>query len=48
MPISSKHIEAMDLNRLVSLWHFHYDKLRVPGKLPLPLVRVYFHAPAQE
>ena len=39
---STKHIETMDLDRLVSLWQQHYEKLSETGKALLPLVKVYF------
>ena len=45
---STKHIETMDLDRLVSLWQQHYEKLSETGKALLPLVKVYFLAPAEE
>jgi len=45
---SSKHIEAMDLERIITLWQEHYDKLSQSGKTLLPLVKVFFLAPAEE
>ncbi len=45
---STKHIETMDLNRLIQLWQQHYDTIREPGKALLPLVRLYFLAPTEE
>ncbi len=45
---STKHIETMDLDRLVSLWQQHYEKLSETGKALLPLVKLYFLAPADE
>ncbi len=45
---SSKHIETMDLDRLITLWQQHYDSIREPGKALLSLVRLYFLAPAEE
>lgn len=45
---STKHIETMDLDRLVGLWQEHYDKISETGKALLPLVKVYFLAPAEE
>jgi restriction system protein len=45
---SSKHIETMDLDRLISLWQQHYEHLRETGKQRLPLVKLYFLAPVQE
>jgi len=35
-------------NRLVSLWQEHYDRISEAGKALLPLVKVYFLAPAEE
>jgi restriction system protein len=45
---SNKHIETMDLQRVITLWQEHYDKLSQAGKALLPLVRVFFLAPAEE
>jgi restriction system protein len=45
---SNKHMETMDLDRLIGLWQEHYDKIRESGKALLPLVRVFFLAPAEE
>jgi len=45
---SSRHIEMMDLNRLIELWVEHYAKLRESGKQLLPLVTVHFLAPKEE
>jgi len=45
---SSRHIETMDLERVISLWQEHSDKLSQAGKALLPLVRVFFLAPAEE
>ncbi len=45
---SSKHVETMDLNRLVTLWQENYEKLRESGKKRLPLVKVFFLAPTEE
>lgn len=45
---ASKHIETMDLNRLITLWQENYDKLRESGKKRLPLVKVFFLAPTEE
>jgi restriction system protein len=45
---SNKHIEAMDLNRLIKLWQEHYEKVREAGKKLLPLVKLYFLAPTEE
>jgi restriction system protein len=45
---STKHIETMDLDRLIELWQQHYDKLGEAGKPLLPLVQLFFLAPAEE
>jgi restriction system protein len=45
---SSKHIEAMDLDRLINLWQQYYEQVRATGKTLLPLVRLYFLAPPEE
>lgn len=45
---STKHIETMDLDRLIDLWQRHYEKIGESGKTLLPLVRVHFLAPAEE
>jgi restriction system protein len=45
---SSKHVEAMDMDRLIKLWQQHYDNIRESGRLLLPLVKLFFLAPAEE
>jgi restriction system protein len=45
---SAKHIETIDMDRLIELWQQHYDQLREPGKAWLPLVKVHFLAPTEE
>lgn len=45
---SNKHIETMDLQRVITLWQEHYDSLSQSGKALLPLVKVFFLAPAEE
>jgi len=45
---STKHIETMDLERIITLWQEPYDKLSQSGKALLPLVKVFFLAPAEE
>jgi len=45
---SIKHIETMDLDRLISLWQQHYGNVSEAGKSLLPLVKLYFLAPAEE
>jgi len=45
---SQKHIELMDLPRLISLWQEHYASLREQGRTMLRLVTVHFLAPEEE
>ena len=45
---SAKHIETMDLDRLIQLWQQHYDQIPEPGKALLPLVKLYFLTPPEE
>jgi restriction system protein len=45
---SGRHIETMNLDRLIELWQKHYENIREPGKRLLPLVRLHFLAPAEE
>ncbi|MCG3128370.1 MAG: hypothetical protein CHACPFDD_03258 [Phycisphaerae bacterium] len=45
---SHRHIEAIDLDRLIDLWTKHYEKVRPKGKELLPLVTVHFLAPINE
>jgi restriction system protein len=45
---SSKHIETMNPDRLISLWQEHYEKLTETGKALLPLVKGHFLAPSEE
>ena len=45
---SSKHIEIMDIDRLIGLWQQYYDNIRESGRLLLPLVKLFFLAPAEE
>jgi restriction system protein len=45
---STKHIETMDLDRLIGLWQQHYEHISEAGKVLLPLVKVYFLSPAEE
>jgi restriction system protein len=45
---SSKHIETMDLDRLILLWQQYYDNIRESGKTLLPLVKLYFLTPSEE
>jgi restriction system protein len=45
---SHRHIETMDLDRLIRLWQDNYDRLRESGKKLVPLVRVFFLAPTEE
>ena len=45
---SPKHIETMDLGRMIGLWQQHYEHISEAGKTLLPLVKVYFLKPAEE
>jgi restriction system protein len=45
---SPKHIETMNLGRLISLWQQYYDSVSETGKLLLPLVKLYMLAPPEE
>lgn len=45
---SLKHIELMDMDRLIRLWERHYDHVREAGKVLLHLSKLYFLAPTAE
>jgi restriction system protein len=45
---SAKHIETMDLDRLIKLWTQHYDAVRESERQLLPLVKLHFLAPTEE
>jgi restriction system protein len=45
---ATKHVEIMDLDRMVQLWEQHYDKVSQQGRELLPLVRLSFLAPPTE
>jgi restriction system protein len=45
---SSKHIETMDMDRLIGLWQQYYDNIHESGRLLLPLVKLFFLAPTEE
>lgn len=45
---SSKHLDRIDRSRLIDLWTQHYDKLTERGRQYLPLMPVYFLAPAKD
>jgi restriction system protein len=45
---ANRHIETMDLDRLVTLWEQHYDRVSESGKRLLPLTQVFFLAPVEE
>jgi restriction system protein len=45
---SPKHIELMDLDRLLKLWQEYYPKVSETGRLLLPLTPVYFLTPPEE
>ncbi|HEX2079841.1 MAG TPA: restriction endonuclease [Longimicrobium sp.] len=44
---SGKHIELMDLDRLITLWQQHYEQIPESKRALLPLVRVFFLAPVE-
>jgi restriction system protein len=44
---AAKHVELVDLNRLIDLWEQYYDKLNEEDKQWLPLRRVSFLASAE-
>ena len=46
--LASRHIDTMDLDRLITLWEKNYDKVRESGKALLPLVKLHFLAPTEE
>jgi len=43
-----KHIEMVDIERLIELWEQHYDKIRQSGKALLRLAKLSFLAPAEQ
>ncbi|MDP8240779.1 MAG: restriction endonuclease [Candidatus Hatepunaea meridiana] len=43
---STKHVDTMDLERLMNLWISNYPKISEKGKSLLPLVPVYLLAPS--
>lgn len=45
--VAGKHIELMDLERLITLWQQHYDQIPETGRALLPLVRVFVLAPPE-
>jgi restriction system protein len=45
---SSKHIETMNLDRVIDLWKQYYDHIPQSGKTLLPLVKLFFFAPIEE
>lgn len=45
---STRHIETMDLERVITLWEQHYGKVREQGKALLPLAKLYFLTPTEE
>lgn len=45
--VAGKHIELMDLARLIALWQQHYDQIPEAGRTLLPLVRVFVLAPPE-
>lgn len=45
---SSKHVDMIDLERFVTLWQQHYDRIGDEGRAMLPLAPIYFLAPVEE
>ena len=45
---SHVHLELMELDRLISLWEQHYDRVSEEGKAMLPLVKVSFLAASSD
>lgn len=45
---SDKHIELIDLGKLLRLWEEHYEKIPESGRKLLPLVKLFFLAPTEE
>jgi restriction system protein len=45
---SNKHIETLDLDRLVALWQENYPRISEAGRRLLPLAIVHFLAPKEE
>jgi restriction system protein len=45
---ASKHVDLIDLERLVTLWQQHYDRISEEGRAMLPLAPIYFLVPTDE
>jgi restriction system protein len=45
---ASKHVDMIDLERLVLLWQQHYERITEDGRAMLPLAPIYFLAPIEE
>ena len=45
---ASKHVDMIDLERLVLLWQQHYDRINAEGQAMLPLTPIYFLAPVED
>jgi restriction system protein len=45
---ASKHVDMIDLERLVLLWQQHYDRINEEGRAMLPLAPIYFLTPIEE
>ena len=45
---ASKHVDLIDLERFVSLWQQHYERIGEEGRAMLPLAPIYFLAPVEE
>ena len=45
---SSKHVDMIDLERLVLLWQQHYDRIGEEGRAMLPLAPIYLLSPIED
>lgn len=45
---SSKHVDMIDLERFVTLWQQHYERISEEGRAMLPLAPIYFLAPSDD
>ena len=45
---ASKHVDMIDLERFVSLWQQHFDRISEEGRATLPLAPIYFLVPTEE
>ena len=45
---SGKHVDLIDLERFVTLWQQHYNRIEEEGRAMLQLASIYFLAPTDE